>query len=180
MLQPQEKKIIGAIAVLGLIGGATYLILDIYKKGKKAKNEVKDTITDIITAGTQIQLPPVGIPTETPVVALPIPLQYDVNTPLFYKSGYTKMIKTLQSIINNISARNRYPLIAVDGQFGMQTLTKVKAYFGGKENVTLKKAFEFDALDKKKRGNKPPPRRKQSSFGGSGTYGSQGGAGGSY
>jgi hypothetical protein len=171
MLQPAEKKIIGAIAILGLIGGAGYLIAEQLKKSKKPKD---GGFTDgLPPAETQIiTTPPANVETETPVVALPIPLQYNVNTPLFYKSGYTKMIKTLQSIINNISARNGYPLIAVDGIFGMQTLTKVRAYFGGKDNVTLKKAFEFDALDKKKRGNKPAPRRKQSSF--------SGGAGGSY
>jgi hypothetical protein len=146
MLQPAEKKIIGAIAILGLIGGVGYLIAEQIKKNQDSGGgPVKPPPnTQIIT-----ELPPaVNEPTKKPVVALPIPLQYNENTPLFYKSGYTKMIKTLQSIINNISARNNYPLIAVDGVFGMQTLTKVRAYFGGQDNVTLKQAFEYDKMDK--------------------------------
>ena len=66
------------------------------------------------------------------------------------------MNKTLQSIINNISKRNGYTLIAVDGIFGIKTLERVRAYFGGKDSVTLKKAFDIDKLSKIQTANITP------------------------
>jgi hypothetical protein len=143
MLQPNEKKIITGIAIAGAISGIAYLIIQNRNAGTGAGNAPE---TPQVPQGTIIPTMPGG--SVVPNIVLPISQQYNENTALTFKNGYTKMNKTLQSIINNISKRNGYTLIKVDGIFGPKTLERVRAYFGGKDSVTLKKAFEIDQLSK--------------------------------
>jgi len=139
MLQPNEKKIITGIAIAGALGGIAYLILQNRNAGTGAGNAPETPQTPQIPQTPQApQAPQQSAPPE---IVLPISQQYNENQTLCYKNGYTKMNKTLQSIINNISKRNKYTLIDVDGVFGIKTLERVRAYFGGKECVNLKDAF---------------------------------------
>jgi hypothetical protein len=133
MLQANEKKIITGIAIAGALGGIAYLILQNRNAGTGAGNAPETPQTPQAPQAPQQSAPP--------TIILPISQQYNENQTLCYKNGYTKMNKTLQSIINNISKRNNYTLIDVDGVFGIKTLERVRAYFGGKECVNLKDAF---------------------------------------
>ena len=152
MLQPTEKKIITGIAIAGALGGIAYLILQNRNAGTGAGNAPE---TPQVPQGTP-QTPQTPEQSAPPIISLPISQQYNENIALTYKNGYTKMNKTLQSIINNISQRNGYTLIAVDGIFGIKTLERVRAYFGGKDSVTLKKAFDIDKLSKIQTANITP------------------------
>jgi hypothetical protein len=141
MLQPNEKKIITGIAIAGALGGIAYLILQNRNAGTGAGNAPETPQTPQVPQTPQApQAPQQSAPPE---IVLPMSQQYNENINLCYKNGYTKMNKTLQSLINEISRRNGYTLIDVDGVFGLDTLKRVRAYFGGAECVTLKKAFDI-------------------------------------
>ena len=99
MLQPTEKKIITGIAIAGALGGIAYLILQNRNAGTGAGNAPE---TPQVPQGTP-QTPQTPEQSAPPIISLPISQQYNENIALTYKNGYTKMNKTLQSIINNIS-----------------------------------------------------------------------------
>ena len=137
-LDSTEKKMVTGLFIAGAVFGIGYLI----KQSIDAGN-IPDTPQEP-QGPQQPQLPGPQQPPVIPRVILPQKLQYNENVNLCYKGPYIKMNKTLQSIINEIASRNKHKLITVDGIFGIDTLKRVRAYFGGNECVTLKKAFQVN------------------------------------
>lgn len=118
-LSPQEKKTLkigGAIIGVGLLALAIKNIAD--SRSGLPENDPNSVPGLPLPDGSGTNTSP------TPPAEL-----WNINTPLCYKSPYTRMVKVLQTGINTIAKKVGEKTIKVDGKFGPDTLKKVHSYF---------------------------------------------------
>ena len=125
-LKPEDKKalkIAGAIAAVGLLAFGIKKLID--------NNPELPEDPNAGSYAPGLPSPSDSGTTNNPtVVQAPPAERWNVNTALCYKSPYTRMVKVLQSAINQIAVKYKHYTIDVDGKFGNDTLKKVRAYFG--------------------------------------------------
>jgi hypothetical protein len=119
-LTPQEKHTVKTVGVIGIAALGVWGIYKLMNKDDDSGNNLPDASGASSASGQ----------TTTPVApTVPNSEIWNVNTPLCYKSPYTRMVKVLQSGINEIAKSVKEPTIKVDGKFGPGTLKKVHSYF---------------------------------------------------